>query len=142
MFFEARYDYTYNMFLPSSSHYRFQQEWLLSYPLHLDLYACLKLPTPQFAHIPILLNADGSKMSKRNGDVQVVDYIVGFTLSSLLTASSCFPLLSDEVGNRKLFLIGLHSPDGVHDMRRRLSRRQQHSPHDNGSCRKRLTVQQ
>lgn len=51
------------------------EEWLLSYPLHLDLYACLKLPTPQFAHIPILLNADGSKMSKRNGDVQVVDYI-------------------------------------------------------------------
>lgn len=52
------------------------QEWLLSYPLHLDLYACLKLPPPQFAHIPILVNPDGSKMSKRKGDVQVIDYIV------------------------------------------------------------------
>ncbi|KAF8060769.1 hypothetical protein FPV67DRAFT_305746 [Lyophyllum atratum] len=51
------------------------EEWLLSYPLHLDLYACLKIPAPQFAHIPILLNADGTKMSKRKGDVQVVDYI-------------------------------------------------------------------
>ncbi|KAF5376960.1 hypothetical protein D9615_007259 [Tricholomella constricta] len=53
------------------------EEWLLSYPLHLDLYACLKIRPPKFAHVPILLNPDGSKMSKRKGDVQVVDYIRG-----------------------------------------------------------------
>ncbi|KAG5643046.1 hypothetical protein DXG03_001624 [Asterophora parasitica] len=53
------------------------EEWLLSYPLHLDLYAALKITPPKFAHIPILLNPDGSKMSKRKGDVQVVDYIRG-----------------------------------------------------------------
>ena len=52
------------------------QEWLPSLPLHLDIYASLKLPTPTYAHLPILLNADGSKMSKRHGDVQVVDFIV------------------------------------------------------------------
>lgn len=51
------------------------EEWLPSLPLHLDLYASLKLPTPKFAHIPLLVNPDGSKMSKRNGDVQVIDYI-------------------------------------------------------------------
>ncbi|KAF8332153.1 hypothetical protein F5887DRAFT_997513 [Amanita rubescens] len=51
------------------------EEWLPSLPLHLDLYAYLKIPSPQFAHIPILLNPDGTKMSKRNGDVQVVDFI-------------------------------------------------------------------
>ncbi|KAG6829376.1 hypothetical protein H0H87_011587 [Tephrocybe sp. NHM501043] len=51
------------------------EEWLLSYPLHLDLYACLNLKPPHFAHIPILLNPDGTKMSKRKGDVQVIDYI-------------------------------------------------------------------
>lgn len=44
-------------------------------PLHLDLYASLNLQPPIFAHVPLLLNLDGSKMSKRNGDVQVVDYI-------------------------------------------------------------------
>ncbi|KAJ3483560.1 hypothetical protein NLI96_g6232 [Meripilus lineatus] len=49
-------------------------EWLPSLPLHLDLYAALKLKPPQFAHLPILLNADGTKMSKRKGDVQVLDY--------------------------------------------------------------------
>jgi hypothetical protein len=52
------------------------QEWLPSLPLHLDLYAALKLKPPQFAHLPILLNPDGSKMSKRKGDVRVEDYIV------------------------------------------------------------------
>ncbi|KZT24655.1 glutamyl-tRNA synthetase [Neolentinus lepideus HHB14362 ss-1] len=51
------------------------EEWLPSLPLHLDLYACLSLPPPEFAHIPILLKADGTKMSKRSGDAQVIDYI-------------------------------------------------------------------
>lgn len=51
------------------------EEWLSSLPLHLDIFASLKLPTPTYAHLPILLNADGSKMSKRHGDVQVVDFI-------------------------------------------------------------------
>ncbi|TBU26320.1 glutamyl-tRNA synthetase [Dichomitus squalens] len=50
------------------------EEWLPSLPLHLDLYAALGLPSPQFAHLPILLNPDGTKMSKRKGDVQVLDY--------------------------------------------------------------------
>ncbi|RXW15108.1 hypothetical protein EST38_g10741 [Candolleomyces aberdarensis] len=49
--------------------------WLPSLLLHPDLYASLNLQPPQFAHLPILLNVDGSKMSKRNGDVHVDDYI-------------------------------------------------------------------
>lgn len=51
------------------------EEWLPSLPLHLDIYACLNIKPPHFAHLPILLNPDGSKMSKRKGDVQVMDYI-------------------------------------------------------------------
>ncbi|KAJ3755932.1 hypothetical protein EV360DRAFT_85438 [Lentinula raphanica] len=51
------------------------EEWLPSLPLHLDLYTHLNLTPPEFAHIPLLLNPDKSKMSKRNGDVQVVDYM-------------------------------------------------------------------
>ncbi|KAI0651383.1 glutamyl-tRNA synthetase [Trametes meyenii] len=50
------------------------EEWLPSLPLHLDLYAALNLPMPNFAHLPILLNPDGTKMSKRKGDVHVLDY--------------------------------------------------------------------
>ncbi|KAF8798216.1 glutamyl-tRNA synthetase [Phlegmacium glaucopus] len=51
------------------------EEWLPSLPLHLDIFASLNLPTPAYAHFPILLNADGSKMSKRHGDVQVADFV-------------------------------------------------------------------
>jgi glutamyl-tRNA synthetase len=51
------------------------EEWLASLPLHLDLYAALSLTPPKFAHLPLLLNPDGSKMSKRKGDVQVLDYM-------------------------------------------------------------------
>ncbi|KAI0063242.1 glutamyl-tRNA synthetase [Artomyces pyxidatus] len=51
------------------------EEWLPSLPLHLDLYASLALKPPQFAHLPLLLNPDGTKMSKRKGDVQIEDYI-------------------------------------------------------------------
>lgn len=50
------------------------EEWLPSLPLHLDLYAALSLEPPHFAHVPLLLNPDGTKMSKRKGDVQVFDY--------------------------------------------------------------------
>lgn len=52
------------------------QEWLQSLPLHVDLYASLNLKPPKFAHLPLLLNPDGSKMSKRKGDVKVSDYMV------------------------------------------------------------------
>ncbi|KAH9005882.1 glutamyl-tRNA synthetase [Lactarius hatsudake] len=51
------------------------EEWLASLPLHMDLYAALGLMPPHFAHLPLLLNSDGSKMSKRSGDVQVMDYM-------------------------------------------------------------------
>nr|QEP49723.1 glutamate tRNA ligase [Inonotus obliquus] len=51
------------------------EEWLPSLPLHLDLYACLGLTPPKYAHLPLLLNPDGSKMSKRKGDVSVSDYM-------------------------------------------------------------------
>ncbi|THH10575.1 hypothetical protein EW145_g1220 [Phellinidium pouzarii] len=51
------------------------EEWLPSLALHLDLYACLGLAAPRFAHLPLLLNADGSKMSKRKGDVSVTSFV-------------------------------------------------------------------
>lgn len=52
------------------------QEWLPSTPKHLALYKALGFETPFFAHMPILVNPDGSKLSKRAGDVKVEDYIV------------------------------------------------------------------
>ena len=55
-----------------------RQEWLPSLALHLDLYASLGITPPRFAHLPLLLNPDGSKMSKRKGDVDVMEFMVSF----------------------------------------------------------------
>ncbi|MGC9605681.1 MAG: glutamate--tRNA ligase family protein [Minisyncoccia bacterium] len=43
-------------------------------PRHILIYEALKAPVPRFAHIPLLLAADRSKLSKRNGAVPVSEY--------------------------------------------------------------------
>ena len=50
------------------------EEWLPSTPKHALLYNALGWEIPQFAHLPLLLNPDGTKLSKRQGDVAVEDY--------------------------------------------------------------------
>ncbi|UZJ54367.1 hypothetical protein CBS101457_003687 [Exobasidium rhododendri] len=50
------------------------EEWLPSTPIHLSLYQALSLPPPEFAHLPLLINLDGSKLSKRHADVHVESY--------------------------------------------------------------------
>ncbi len=50
------------------------EEWLPSTPKHVLLYQFFGWMPPVFAHLPLLLNADRSKMSKRSGDVAVEDY--------------------------------------------------------------------
>lgn len=50
------------------------EEWLSSTPKHVLLYDSFKWERPIFAHLPLLLNPDRSKLSKRQGDVAVEDY--------------------------------------------------------------------
>ena len=50
------------------------EEWLSSTPKHVLLYDAFGWQRPQFAHLPLLLNPDKSKLSKRQGDVAVEDY--------------------------------------------------------------------
>ncbi len=50
------------------------EEWLSSTPKHVLLYEYFGWQIPQFAHLPLLLNPDKSKLSKRQGDVAVEDY--------------------------------------------------------------------
>lgn len=51
------------------------EEWLPSTPKHILLYEAFGWEHPEFAHIPLLLNADKSKLSKRQGDVAVEEYL-------------------------------------------------------------------
>jgi len=51
------------------------EEWLPSTPKHLALYQSFGWQPPEFAHIPLLLNSDKTKLSKRQGDVAVEEYM-------------------------------------------------------------------
>lgn len=50
------------------------EEWLSSTPKHFLLYEYFGWEPPQMAHLPLLLNPDRSKLSKRSGHVAVEDY--------------------------------------------------------------------
>ena len=61
------------------------EEWLPSLPKHIHLYNCFNWDIPSFAHLPLLLNADKSKLSKRQGDVAVEDYrLKGYLKEALI----------------------------------------------------------
>ena len=60
--------------LMNISHVIRGEEWLSSTPKHVLLYRHFGWDMPEFAHLPLLLNPDKSKLSKRQGDVAVEDY--------------------------------------------------------------------
>ncbi|MBQ3335360.1 MAG: glutamate--tRNA ligase [Eubacteriaceae bacterium] len=51
------------------------EEWLPSTPKHVYLYECFGWDAPQYVHLPNILNADHKKLSKRQGDVAVGDFL-------------------------------------------------------------------
>lgn len=61
------------------------EEWLPSTPKHILLYEAFGWEKPEFAHIPLLLNKDRTKLSKRQGDVSVEDYLAkGYIKEALI----------------------------------------------------------
>lgn len=50
------------------------EEWISSTPKHVLLYRAFGWEVPTFAHIPLLVNEQGAKLSKRHGDVALEDY--------------------------------------------------------------------
>ncbi|XP_060526036.1 probable glutamate--tRNA ligase, mitochondrial [Cylas formicarius] len=49
-------------------------EWQISTTKHILLYRAFGWTPPLFGHLPLLLNADGTKLSKRQGGVNITDY--------------------------------------------------------------------
>ncbi|PIO30998.1 hypothetical protein AB205_0165400, partial [Aquarana catesbeiana] len=56
------------------SHVLRGEEWLVSTAKHLLLYRAFGWQPPSYAHLPLLLNKDGSKLSKRQGDIFIQHY--------------------------------------------------------------------
>ena len=50
------------------------EDHLMNTPKHLQLFEAFGAPAPLYAHIPLILNGDGSKMSKRDAGAAVGDY--------------------------------------------------------------------
>ncbi len=51
------------------------EEWLSSTPKHVYLYEVFGWDLPEYVHLPNILNHDRKKLSKRQGDVAVEDFL-------------------------------------------------------------------
>ena len=61
------------------------EEHLSNTPKHILLFEALGHTIPQFAHLPLILNADRSKMSKRKSQTALADYIAeGFVREAMV----------------------------------------------------------
>ncbi|MCH8837535.1 MAG: glutamate--tRNA ligase [Candidatus Marinimicrobia bacterium] len=80
------------------------EEWLPSMPKHLYLYQSFGWEPPTFAHLPLLLNPDRSKLSKRQGHVAVEDYRdQGYLPEAMVNFVAL--LGWHEQGNREVFTL-------------------------------------
>ncbi len=57
--------------LMQTTHVLRAQEWLPSAPLHVQLFDALGWERPKYVHLPLILGADGQKLSKRHGATSV-----------------------------------------------------------------------
>ncbi len=72
-------------YLMQISHIIRAEEWISSTPKHVMLYQMFGWELPVFAHLPMVLNPDKSKLSKRQGDVAAEDYLAkGYLPEALL----------------------------------------------------------
>jgi len=49
-------------------------DWLSSAPKHVTLYRAFGWELPEFAHVPLVLGADGKKLGKRHGAISVAEF--------------------------------------------------------------------
>ncbi|CCI51336.1 MAG: glutamate--tRNA ligase [Tetrasphaera jenkinsii] len=79
------------------------EEWISSTPKHLLLYKWLGIDAPQFAHMPLLRNADKSKISKRKNPAARLTWFVeeGYLPEALVNflALLAYPPAQDAEGN-------------------------------------------
>jgi glutamyl-tRNA synthetase len=60
-------------------------EWISSFPKNILLYQAFSWQPPKFIHAPLILNKEGGKLSKRQGDVAVEDFLdKGYLREALL----------------------------------------------------------
>jgi nondiscriminating glutamyl-tRNA synthetase len=88
------------------SHVLRGEEYISSTPKYIQLYQNFGWEVPKFAHLPLLLNSDKSKLSKRQGDVAVEDYIKkGYLRDAIINFVALLGWNPGEGSTREIFLI-------------------------------------
>lgn len=87
--------------LMNISHVIRAEEWLPSVPKHLFLYRAFGWEPPKFAHLPLLLGSDKSKLSKRHGATAALTFRdLGYlpeTMVNFLALMGWHPKGEDEI---------------------------------------------
>jgi glutamyl-tRNA synthetase len=78
-------------------------EWIPSTPLHGLLYEAFGWNKPRFVHLPLLINPDGSKLSKRQDSAHVSHYIDSGILPSALNNFVAFLGWTPKGTNEEVF---------------------------------------
>ncbi|HEY3249890.1 MAG TPA: glutamate--tRNA ligase [Ignavibacteria bacterium] len=80
------------------------EEWLTSVPKHIILYNAFGWEVPQMAHVPLILNPDKTKLSKRQGDVATEDYLEkGYLKEALINFMALLGWNPGEGETREIF---------------------------------------
>jgi glutamyl/glutaminyl-tRNA synthetase len=93
-------------------------------PKQLLIYEALGASVPRFAHLPLLLGADRSKLSKRNGDVSIThyqkDYLPEALVNFLGALSYTFEpeMLTRDEMVRQFDLAKVHKSGAVFDVKK------------------------
>lgn len=80
------------------------EDHLSNTPKHVQLYRALGVTPPRFAHIPLILNLDGSKMSKRDQGASLNTYLDGGYLPEAVRNYLCLLGWSPKDNREKLDL--------------------------------------
>ena len=78
------------------------EDHLSNTPKHVQLYRAFDAAPPRFAHIPLILNKDGSKMSKRDQGASLNTYIEGGYLPEAVRNYLCLLGWSPKDNREKL----------------------------------------
>jgi nondiscriminating glutamyl-tRNA synthetase len=95
------------------------EEWLTSVPKHILLYQAFVWEVPQLAHVPLILNPNKTKLSKRQGDVATEDFLSkGYLPEALINFIALLGWNPGEGDNREIFskeeLIKLFTLEKIH----------------------------
>ncbi|RPI13269.1 MAG: glutamate--tRNA ligase [Ignavibacteriae bacterium] len=80
------------------------EEWLTSVPKHILLYKALGWEASLMAHVPLILNPDRTKLSKRQGDVATEDFLrKGYLPDALVNFIALLGWNPGEGENKEIF---------------------------------------